>query len=656
MRCAGKLGWLSAVLVLLTGAGGGEARAQSGPTTVFVIDGSGSMWGNLGLERISKFDATREALRQSLASLAPDARTGLLSFGNRRKSDCSDTETIAFPEAGPPDRIPGLVDKLNPKGKGPLVLALKEAAKVVASSAPASIILVHDGMDNCVQDPCAAAAEIAKANPRLAIHVVSITLEKADLQRMSCVPAATKGKLFDVRDMASLKASLAEAVRLANLEQPAPPALEAAPPRPTSEKAAPMAPGLNVTAALAADGPALATPVAWRVFKDGAPSEAIVVKTGPALSEQVGPGTYVVEARVGLASAREPVEVGPEGARPVRIALNAGTLKLAVRAGKDGGAPANAAITIARAGEGEDPATSSPEPVWIGRDADAALVVPAGTYVVRAEEGLARREATVAVKPGAGADVPLTLGTGRLELSALTREGGETVDDVIFLVAEDDPDAPQGRREIARSAASNADFVLAAGTYYVTAKRDSVEVRDRIAIGIGDVVKHGVVLDTGNLYLASQLGSTVATSGLPVTFRVLRVEGGGLREVASSTAPAPVFLLAGGRYRAEAQLGTLNVKSAADFDVAPGKDVKLTLKLDAGSVTIKPAPATAGEAGRWQVRDASGRVVLRSAAGEPKTTHLAPGHYVVQHERGDRRGETPFDLKIGEQRTVDLVL
>ncbi len=654
MRCASNLGWLSAVFLLLTGAGGGEVRAQSGPTTVFVIDGSGSMWGNLGLERISKFDATREALRQSLATLAPDARTGLLSFGHRRKSDCSDTETIAFPEAGPPDRIPGLVDKLNPKGKGPLVLALREAAKVLASSAPASIILVHDGMDNCLQDPCAAAAEIAKANPRLAIHVVSIALEKTDLQRMSCVPRATKGKLFDVRDMPSLKASLDEAVRLANLEQPVPPAPEAAP-RPTSEKTLPIAPGLNVTAALAADGPALATPVAWQVFKDAAAKEAMLVKTAPALSEQVGPGTYVVEARVGLASAREFVEVGPEGARPVRIALNAGTLQLAVRAGKDGGTPANATISIARTKDGEDPGTSSPEPVWIGRDADAALVVPAGTYVVRAEEGLARREATVAVKPGASTDIPLTLGTGRLELSALTREGGETVDSVIFLVAEDDPDAPQGRREIARSAASNADFVLAAGTYYVTAKRDSVEVRDRIAIGIGDVVKHGVVLDTGNLYLASQLGSTVANSGLPVTFRVLRVEGGSLREVASSTAPNPVFLLAGGRYRAEAQLGTLNVKSAADFDVAPGKDVKLTLKLDAGSVTIRPG-AAAGEASRWQVRDASGKIVLRSAAGEPKTAHLAPGRYVVQHERGDRRAETPFDLKIGEQRTVDLVL
>lgn len=650
MRCAGKLGWLVTVLALM-GMGAGEGRAQPGPTTVFVIDGSGSMWGNLGLERISKFDAVREALRGSLASLAPGARTGLVSFGHRRKSDCSDVETIALPEAGPPDRIPGLVDKLNPKGKGPLVLALKEAAKGLPASAPSSIVLLHDGTDNCLQDPCAAAADIAKSNPRLAIHVVSITLEKADLQRMSCVPAATKGKLFDVRDLATLRTSLEQAVKLANLEQPEPPAPEAAAPRPTPENAA----AVNVTAALAADGPALATPIAWRVFKDAAAIDAILVKTAPALSEPLGPGTYVVEARMGLASARETVEVGLEGAKPVRIALDAGTLKLAIRAGKDGGAPANPTVTIARVAA--DPNTEAPEPIWIGRDPDAALVVPEGSYVVRAEEGLARREATVTVAAGAGADASLVLGTGRLELSALTREGGETVDNVIFLVAEDDPDAPQGRREIARTAAPNADFVLAAGTYYVTAKRDSVEVRDRIAIGIGDVVKHAVVLDTANLYLASQLGTTVATAGLPVTFRVLRAEGAGLREVASSTAPSPVFLLAGGHYRAEAQLGTLNVKSAVDLDVTPGKDVKMTLKLDAGLVTIQPGAASAGEgAGRWQVRDASGKIVLRSAAGGPKTANLAPGRYVVQHERGDRKAETPFDLKSGEQRTVDLVL
>ena len=110
-----------------------------------------------------------------------------MSFGQRRRADCSDVEVVTPPEAGPGERIAGLADKLNPRGKGPVALAIREAAKQVPAGTAASIILLHDGPDNCQQDPCAAAAEVAKANPKLVIDVIGIGLEKADAQRMACV-------------------------------------------------------------------------------------------------------------------------------------------------------------------------------------------------------------------------------------------------------------------------------------------------------------------------------------------------------------------------------------------------------------------------------------------------------------------------------------
>ena len=48
----------------------------------------------------------------------------------------------APPEAGPPERILSLVDKLNPNGKGPLALTLREAAKQI----PAGRIGVDEDM------------------------------------------------------------------------------------------------------------------------------------------------------------------------------------------------------------------------------------------------------------------------------------------------------------------------------------------------------------------------------------------------------------------------------------------------------------------------------------------------------------------------------
>ena len=49
-----------------------------------------------------------------------------------------------------------------------------------------------------------------------------------------------------------------------------------------------------------------------------------------------------------------------------------------------------------------------------------------------------------------------------LLVSAAGHDGSASAERVVFSVVEDDPDAPKGRREVARSAARQADFVLAA--------------------------------------------------------------------------------------------------------------------------------------------------------------------------------------------------
>ena len=122
--------------------------ARSDGPAIVVLDGSGSMWGNIGNERPSKFDLARQALRQSLSNLSPRVKLGLMSFGQRRRADCSDVEVLAPPEAGPPERILSIADKLNPKGKGPLSLALRDAASQMPADTGGSVIVIHDGVDN----------------------------------------------------------------------------------------------------------------------------------------------------------------------------------------------------------------------------------------------------------------------------------------------------------------------------------------------------------------------------------------------------------------------------------------------------------------------------------------------------------------------------
>ncbi len=53
---------------------------------MFVLDGSGSMWGKLGSDPRAKFEFSRDALRETLPRLRPDVRAGLASFGHRREA------------------------------------------------------------------------------------------------------------------------------------------------------------------------------------------------------------------------------------------------------------------------------------------------------------------------------------------------------------------------------------------------------------------------------------------------------------------------------------------------------------------------------------------------------------------------------------------
>lgn len=624
-----------------------SAAAQPRPSApaIVIVDGSGSMWANLGQERASKIDLVRAALRQSLTPLGPQSRVGLMSLGPR----CGDAEVVSPPDAGPGERLMPFVDKLNPRGKGPLTAALREAARQVPAGTAATVILLHDGPDNCQQDPCAAAAEVAKANPKLVIDVISIGLEKADAQRMACVSKATKGQMYDVRDASSLNAAVAEAVRLANPD-PAlgSPAAEVGPTAPAPTEA----PGLRLTAALAGVGPALTVPVTWVVTKAEAPNDLVTKRSAPELNLNVAPGSYVVEASLGLAKARQVVEVGSKGRTSAQLGLAAGILRINGHADKDGNALADPIVTVAAISEGGGTSRAAETAVWIARDPTAEIVLPAGTYKVRIEDGLANKEMQVAVTPGNAVEAQMVLGTGRLELSAAANGGAEAMTDVVYTLAEDDPDAPQGRREVARSADPAPVFILPAGTYYLSAQSGAAEVRDRIAVGSGTTVKHLLTFNAVRLSVAVQVDGSVS-GHQPITVRVMTPEQPS-EEVARSTAEAPVFFLPPRRYRIEAQLGTENVKASTELDLPAGRDTKISFKLPSAELTVMGRAGFQGAGAPWKVKDEKGETVLHSGAGGQRTARLAPGRYVVQTQDENRLQEQPLELKPGERRTLEI--
>lgn len=657
-RTEGRMPRLSTPLSLIAAATAlfmaGLAQAadaqEAPPTAMIIVDGSGSMWGNLGAEKTSKLEMVRDALRALLPSLRSDARVGIASFGHRRRGNCGDVEVILPPDANPSERLATPVEKLNAVGKGPLVLALRETANSLAGG-PGSVILIADDIDNCGQDVCTALGGIMASSPKLVVHTVALGFDKAKIAHMSCIARMTGGKLWDAQDAAGFNSALTQAVNLARLQNT--PAPQEAPVAKVEEQEKPAKgapPGLYLSAGLGASSATLDTPVHWVISKpDG---EVLRDTRAAALFEKLRPGTYEIVAELGLARVKRTIEVAGDEATQVRVDLNGGVLKMQARTASSGPLLTSAVYTVTPASSGKD-AT----PIWVGQDSQPEIILPAGEYLVRVQNGNARQESKVSIAPATGTTFNSVLAAGTLTLSAArgtaAAPGDAYSDDVTFILYQDDPDAPQGRREVARSAALTPTFVLPAGTYYITARTPTSEVRELIALGAGDTVQRTLALSMAHIKLAATLGGQALTAAEPITFRVVRM-GAEPHEVLRTTEKSPELDLSAGRYRLEASLGDSNVIAATEINLAAGQAQKITLPLEAGRVTLKH-PEAAGLASNvfWEVRDAKQRIVLRSSQSAP-TALLSPGKYLVSAQTNSTPLSNTIEVKANEHRTFDL--
>lgn len=624
-------------------------RADDAARTMLLIDGSGSMWARFETEaeKRAKIDVVRELVKP-LVSGAGQTGVGLASYGHRRKGDCSDVEIMAEPGT---DRAAVLdpLEKLNPKGKGPLAEGLRQAAAALGPGRPANILAITDGADNCRQDACAAAEEIAKASPGLAIHVVSIGVEAVDLPRLQCITKATGGKFYDARDPLALAAAVNEAASLAMGHGPAAasaPAPSAATPTPAQMAGA----SLRATVALAPKAGPLAMTADWRIEKTGSEEPPRHI-TAPQIAESLPPGTYDVEARIGDLAAQSQVTIEEGKPQDLALTLNAARLKVVVKRRDtpgDGSTPP--LVTIARRG-GE----ANGQTVWIGRSDGLDTLLQPATYAVSVADGHTRQEKEIALALGTEETTEFALGTGRLSLTAATQDGGDSLSDVTFSILVDDPESADGRRELFRSRAPAPEFTLPPGTYYVVAATGNAEVRQRIALSAGDSVQKTLVIPAAQLRLSAQVCNGAPGESAGLLYRIYALEGTP-REIARSTHPKLEETLNAGKYRLVASLEAHAVQAVQDVVLDVTKPADVTMKIDCGEVKLKPpAMATAivpGEA-FWEVRDQSGKAVWHATAAEP-TVLLNPGHYSVRVDVRDQAVEAAFEVRNGEHKIIEI--
>lgn len=218
---------LAAPVALAQTKGDGEPELatqtlqQAPSNTILVMDGSGSMWGQI--DGVNKIVIAREVVDGLLDRFPTDQNLGLTLYGHRTRGDCSDIETIVAPGLNNRDQISDAVNTLNPRGSTPMTDAIIQAAESLRyTEVPATVILVSDGVETCNPDPCAAAEALEMAGIDFTAHVVGFDVTEADaLAQMQCLADRTGGTFTTASNAEELSDALTQ-VAIAPEPAPAP--------------------------------------------------------------------------------------------------------------------------------------------------------------------------------------------------------------------------------------------------------------------------------------------------------------------------------------------------------------------------------------------------------------------------------------------------
>ena len=225
-----RLFWVGAIGLVL----GGQVAQAEQANTIIVMDGSGSMWGQI--DGRPKLEIARQTLAEVLVDFPPERGLGLLAYGHRRKGDCSDIELLVPPASGTASQLLTSANTMRFLGKTPLTEAVRRAAlDLRATEEAATVILITDGLETCEGDPCALGRELEQSGVDFTAHVVGFGLQGTETAALECLASETGGRYFDVGDARGLRDALNQTLAPRDVQQseaplpPAPPATLEAP-------------------------------------------------------------------------------------------------------------------------------------------------------------------------------------------------------------------------------------------------------------------------------------------------------------------------------------------------------------------------------------------------------------------------------------------
>ncbi len=457
--------------------------ALSEGRSIIVMDGSGSMWGQI--DGRTKLEIAREALAEVLGSVPPETELGLIAYGHRTQGACDDIELIVPPAPGTADAINDAAQSMQFVGKTPLTEAVRQAALELRSSEEkATVILITDGIETCDADPCALGAELEATGVDFTAHVVGFGLSAEDGAKVACLADNTGGLYIQASDAGALRDALQTTVAVAEPE-PAPV------PEPEPEPAA-LAYNFAPQMVLAQGGEIVTDGgQAWEYYRaaaDGQRGEYLTTDYGmPQIT--LDPGDYVIVARLGEVEVAQEVTVTADAVATPLVVLNAGTLIVHPRGSDGGPIEASASVNMTN--------TASLDRTYYG---DMTTVVPAGDINITVTLGEATVSQAAEIAPGQVLELDMVAGAGLAVIDAYYVEGmimDTTQHSVQIVEAKKALDG--SRKGIDTSYGPGLQFTLPPGDYVAIVQQGAATAEAPFSVKVAERVDVPVILNAGVL-------------------------------------------------------------------------------------------------------------------------------------------------------------
>lgn len=601
--------------------------------SIIVLDGSGSMWGQI--DGRPKLEIAREALATVLQGIPPETEIGLMAYGHRTKGDCGDIELVVPPAQGTAGAIIGAANSMKFLGKTPLTEAVRRAAADLHSTEDkATVILITDGIETCEADPCALGTELEQSGVDFTAHVVGFGLTKEEGRAVACLAENTGGKYIEAADAGALVAALETAVA-----EPAPAPQPTPEPQPAAlaENVDPVlrlvAAGEEITGDLLGDAYFEFFPLAADGSRGDQPQTIYGASKG-----LIAPGRYVMRTTLHNATAEADVTLSATEMNTPEGVLDAGVLALTLLAEAGGEPAAEASWEMHGAGG-----------IYDAGYAKTYRAFPAGEYELDAKLGEMAAKEAVVIEAGKVLDKTVILAVGIPVFTAFYAPGVAVEDGAMTYEVLSGQQGLDGSRESIRTDYGvTASPSLPPGDYVVKAKLHEAVVEQPFTLKAGERLDVAIVLDAGIAALSAPKASSIeiyrAKAGLDGKRPYVRTDYGDA---------AQVTLTAGDYVAVAARDGA---KAEAAFTVKAAERVEVAVALAAGMAAVRADDANQIDILAAKPGLDGSREVIFTDYGATSERLLPPGDYVALATAGRATAEAPFTVKDGERSDVTVVI